>query len=111
MHEMGIVEQVVSIAAERCGGATVTRLVLEIGRLSTVLPDAVRFAFDVATEGTPLAGATLEIVEVAGSARCRACHATTMLDQPYGCCAACGSVDLEQKTGASVRILELEVRD
>jgi hydrogenase nickel incorporation protein HypA/HybF len=43
MHELGIVQQVVQIAAEASGGARVTRIVLEIEKLSAVLPDPVRF--------------------------------------------------------------------
>jgi hydrogenase nickel incorporation protein HypA/HybF len=66
MHELGIVTQVVELAAERAGAARVTRLVLAIGRDSLVLPDAIRFAFELATESTPLEGARLEIREVVG---------------------------------------------
>src|SRR5689334_7256311 len=108
MHELGIVQEVVDIVAERSGSVPVRRLVLEIGKLSTVLPDAVRFCFDVATEGTPLAGATLEIVEVPGKARCRACDGTVELERPVGRC-MCGAFDLEWISGMDVRILEMEV--
>ena len=54
MHELAIVESVIDACAERSGGARVTRVVLEIGKLSCVMPDAVRFCFELATEGTPL---------------------------------------------------------
>ncbi len=66
MHELGIVTQVVEIAAERTHGAKVKRLVLEIGRLSMVVPDSLRFCFDLATADTTLEHALLEIVEVDG---------------------------------------------
>jgi hydrogenase nickel incorporation protein HypA/HybF len=108
MHELGIVQEVVDIVAARSGNAPVRRLVLEIGKLSTVLPDAVRFCFDVATEGTPLAGAMLEIVEVPGKARCRACDGAVVLERPVGRC-TCGAFDLEWLSGMDVRILEMEV--
>jgi hydrogenase nickel incorporation protein HypA/HybF len=39
---------------------------LEIGRLSAVVPDSIRFCFDICAQGTPLEGAELEIVESAG---------------------------------------------
>jgi hydrogenase nickel incorporation protein HypA/HybF len=67
MHELGIVQGVVEAAEERSEGRKILRLVMEIGRGSGVLPDAVRFAWDVATEGTLAEGATLEIVELPGS--------------------------------------------
>lgn len=108
MHELGIVAELVALAAEHVEGARVTRLVLEIGKLSTVLPDAVRFCFDLATEGTPLEGAALEITEVAGTARCGACGGTVLLHAPIGRC-SCGGIELTWLSGTGVRVVELEV--
>jgi hydrogenase nickel incorporation protein HypA/HybF len=73
-----------------------------------VLPDAVRFCFDLCCEGTPLAGAALEIVEPEGRVRCRTCGAETALDQPFGRC-GCGSCDLDWLSGMDLRIREMEV--
>lgn len=111
MHELGIVSELVEIAearAERDGHARVTRLVLEIGKLSTVLPDAVRFAFDVATEGTRLEGANLEIQEVDGKGECRACKTALVLRGPVTRC-TCGAFDVAWHSGTEVRIVEMEV--
>jgi hydrogenase nickel incorporation protein HypA/HybF len=66
MHELGIVEQIVEIVGARTGGVPVKRVVLEVGTLSCVLPDALRFCFDLATEGTVVEGAELSIREAAG---------------------------------------------
>ena len=73
MHELAIAEEVVALVAARTEGARVTRVVLEIGRLCAVLPDAMRFCFDLATEGTAADGAELEILEIPGRGRCRGC--------------------------------------
>lgn len=108
MHEMGIVAEVVDLVSERARGAKVLRVVLEIGKLSAVLPDAVRFCFDVATEGTPLEGAALDIREIDGLARCRACDATLTLERPFGRC-ACGGTDLEWLAGDELKICAMEV--
>ncbi len=56
MHELGIAQEVVALVAEHAQGK-VTRVVLEIGKLSAILPDAVRFCFDLCSEGTVVAGA------------------------------------------------------
>ena len=66
MHELSITRNVVAIVSERAVGQRVTRVRLEIGRLSAVVPDSIRFCFDICAQGTPLAGAELEIVESAG---------------------------------------------
>ncbi len=66
MHELSITRNVVAIVSERAEGQRVTRVRLEIGRLSAVVPDSIRFCFDICAQGTPLAGAELEIIESAG---------------------------------------------
>ena len=66
MHELSITRNVVAIVSERAEGQRVTRVRLEIGRLSAVVPDSIRFCFDICAQGTPLEGAELEIVESAG---------------------------------------------
>jgi hydrogenase nickel incorporation protein HypA/HybF len=108
MHELSVTQEVVDIACERSEGARVRRIVLEIGKLSAVLPDAVRFCFDLCSEGTPAEGAELTIVETPGHARCRACGAEMALDKPFGRC-RCGSSDLDWLTGEELQVKEVEV--
>jgi len=66
VHELSITRNVVAIVTERAQGQRVTRVRLEIGRLSAVVPDSIRFCFDICAQGTPLEGAELEIIESAG---------------------------------------------
>jgi hydrogenase nickel incorporation protein HypA/HybF len=108
MHELGITQEIIEIAAEHSKGARVTRVVLEIGKLSAVLPDAVRFCFDLCSQGTVVEGATLDIIETPGQARCRDCGALVELEKPFGIC-ACGGSDLEWLTGEELKIKEMEV--
>jgi hydrogenase nickel incorporation protein HypA/HybF len=108
MHELGITQEILAVVTEKSRGAKVTRVVLEIGKLTAVLPDAVRFCFEMCSEGTAAEGARLEIIETPGRARCRACAAELTLDQPYGAC-ACGSGDLEWLAGDELKIKEMEV--
>jgi hydrogenase nickel incorporation protein HypA/HybF len=108
MHELAITEEVVALVCARAGAARVTRVVLEIGRLTAVSADAVRFCFDLCAEGTPMEGAELQIVEMPGSAQCRACGAEVVLERPLGWC-ACGSSDLEWRSGEELIIREIAV--
>lgn len=108
MHELGLTREIVSVVAERAGERRVTRVVVEIGKLSAVMPDAVRFCFELCARGTRLEGAALEIVEPAGRARCRACGGTVELELPYGEC-ACGSRDLEWVSGGELRVVAMEL--
>jgi hydrogenase nickel incorporation protein HypA/HybF len=108
MHEIGIAQEIVAIVSERAGGAKVTRVVLEVGKLVAVLPDAVRFCFELCTEGTVLEGADLVILETPGRARCRECGGEVCLEQPF-CRCRCGSTDLEWLSGEELKIKEFEV--
>ena len=109
MHELAVTQEIVAAAARRAAGGRVSRVVVEIGRLSAVLPDAVRFCFDLCAEGTALEGAVLEIERPPGRARCRACAAHVELVRPFGRC-ACGSSDLEWLSGEELNLKKVEVR-
>ena len=52
MHELGITQEIVALVEDHARGRKVARVVVEIARLSSVLPDAVRFCFDLCAEGT-----------------------------------------------------------
>lgn len=108
MHELAITQDIVEAVCARAAGAKVVKVVLEIGKLSMVLPDAIRFCFELCCEDTPLAGAELEIVEPPGRGRCRACRAEVELLRPFGRC-ACGSTDLDWLSGDELRIRAMEV--
>jgi hydrogenase nickel incorporation protein HypA/HybF len=108
VHELAIAEQVIEIAVQGSGGGRIRRIVLEIGQLAAVLPDALRFCFEAASGGTKAQGALLEIVEIPGRARCRACGAELALARPFGRC-SCGGTDLDWLAGEELRVREVEV--
>ena len=108
MHELGIAMEIAELAAERAGGARLRRIVVEVGRLTAVLPDALAFAWEALAEGSELAGCALEIVLVPGRGRCRACGAEQALDAPFGRC-PCGAVDLELIAGEELLLRRLEL--
>ncbi|MEO5763735.1 MAG: hydrogenase maturation nickel metallochaperone HypA [Casimicrobiaceae bacterium] len=108
MHELSITRSIVAICSEQAKGAPVRRVTVEIGKLSAVLPESVRFCFDVCTQGTLLDGATLEIIETAGLGRCKDCGADVALAELVGRC-GCGSRNLALVRGDELSIREMEV--
>ncbi|MDN5856996.1 MAG: hydrogenase maturation nickel metallochaperone HypA [Pseudonocardia sp.] len=108
MHELSITESIVAAVTERMRDAQVRRLRLEIGRLSGVVPDSVRFCFDLVAAGTTLEGAELEIDEPSGRARCRSCALEFDTTEVLPLC-TCGSADVEVLGGSELRIREVEV--
>ena len=108
MHELSITQSIVEIAGEHARDAKVIRVTLEIGKLSLVVPDAIRFCFEICTQGTPLEGAELEIIEIPGRGRCRRCGAEMALADLVDQC-ACGSLDIEPIAGQDLKIKEMEI--
>ena len=83
MHEMSLAEgvlQLVEETARREGAKRVKLVVLEIGRMSSVQPEALSFCFDVVTRNSVLEGAALEIVDVPGAGWCMQCAATVPME-------------------------------
>jgi hydrogenase nickel incorporation protein HypA/HybF len=109
MHEVAITQEIVAIAIRQAEGARVKRVVIEIGRLTAVLPDAVRFCFEACAEGSPVAGAELDIIVVPGRGRCRACGNEQALDQPLGLC-PCGKTEFDWLAGEELRVKSVEVQ-
>jgi hydrogenase nickel incorporation protein HypA/HybF len=108
MHELSVTQSVVEAVMDRTGEQRVVEVRLRVGRLSGVVPDAMRFCFDLVTDGTPLQGARLDIDEPRGSASCRRCGATFVLHDLILLC-PCGSADVDVLTGRELAICSVEV--
>lgn len=108
MHELAITESIVTAVTDRMADTPIRRVRVEVGRLSGVVPDALRFCFELATVGSTLAGAELEIISVPGRGRCRECSAEFDTDEIVTAC-ACGSLDVQVTGGQQLLIREVEV--
>lgn len=112
MHEMSLAESVLEIIEESARAQDfrrVRRVVLEIGELAAVEPEAMRFCFDAVMRGTLAEGAELQIVETPGEGRCEACGAAVAMTERYGLCPDCGSAKLQVTAGERMRVLDLAV--
>src|SRR4051794_30779448 len=103
MHELAITQGVVDAVTARTGDDPVASVRLRVGRLSGVVPDAMRFCFELVTAGTPLEGAALEIEQPEGRGHCRTCGAEFLLPDPVLLC-ACGSADVEVLSGRELAV-------
>ena len=109
MHELAITEGVVEAVTQRLPDAKVTCVRLEIGALAGVVADSVRFCFDLATEGTNLEGATLEITPIPGRCRCLSCGSEFSPEQPPFLLCPCGSAHTDVLAGNELKIASVKV--
>lgn len=108
MHELTITEGIVAAVTDKLPDRKITFVRLEIGALSGVVADSVRFCFDLVTEGTNLEGAVLDITEPPAKCRCGDCGGEFEPEWPIVLC-SCGSADVAVLTGADLRILSVQV--
>jgi hydrogenase nickel incorporation protein HypA/HybF len=108
VHELAITEGVVEAVTGRLPDAKVTCVRLEIGALSGVVADSVRFCFDMVTEGTSLQGARLEITQPAARCHCRVCRKEFEPDGPIALC-PCGSAEITVLAGQELKITSVQV--
>lgn len=112
MHEMSLAQgalQLIEDAAQRDGFQKVVAVWLEIGQLSGVEPEAMRFCFDAVTRGSVAEAARLEIIVTPGQGWCMACAKTVPMHEVFGECPICGGVQLQVSGGTEMRVKELEV--
>ena len=108
MHELSITQSIVDAVCERADGRPVRRLRVRVGALTAVVPESLRFCFELVTEGTVLEGAELEIDRQAGAAHCRECELDFALTDAILLC-PCGSADVSVTSGRQLQILSMEV--
>ena len=112
MHEMSLAEGVLQLVEEtamRENAQRVKLVVLEIGRLSSVEPEALRFCFEAVVDGSIAQGAVLEIVDVPGVGWCMPCGESVAMDEVFGACPKCGSYQLQPTGGTEMRVREIEI--
>ncbi len=112
MHEMSLAENVREIIEKEAnaqGFRQVRTVWMEVGQLSCVEQDAMRFCFDAVMKGSIADGARLEIVEVPGQGTCMGCGGTSPISARYDACPRCGSYAMQVTSGDTMRVKELEV--
>jgi len=113
MHEAslayGILETVHRQSSEK-GFEKILEIRLRIGRGAGVQADSLRFAFDIAKEGTRAAAAKLVIEQVPLGGHCKDCGERFTVDARFLLeCPACGSSALTVTEGFEMNIVDMEV--
>lgn len=112
MHELGIMTGVmdaVDKSAKQAGATSVLKVSLSVGEMAEAIEDALRFAFEVLTEGTVSQGAELEIVMIRPKSRCLECGAEYEHDRFHMLCPECNSFATKLIAGRELQIDSIEV--
>ena len=112
MHELSIAVSIVEALEEelaRQPQGNATKATVRIGALSGVVHQALEFAWDVATEGSRLEGARLEIESVPAVAWCGKCASEQELKELLMRCPTCGQPTPELRSGQELEIVSMEL--
>lgn len=110
MHEMSLAEgvlQIVENTAHAQGLQRVTELRLEIGRLSGVEPEALRFCLDVVLKGSLADTAQVEFIEIPGQGWCMQCELAMPIETLFDPCPHCGGYQIHITGGREMRVKDL----
>lgn len=108
---MSVIEIAIAALPADRADLRVEAIHLEIGRLTAVVPESLRSCFAIASRDTPLAGAALEIEEIAVVVACRACHTESEQQGFPFVCPACHSRGVDLICGRELLVTSIEVAD
>lgn len=113
VHELSIAQAIVDGVQETVDREKATRVLrvrLRIGQLSGVVPDSLRFCYDLVVAGTCMEASLLEIVELPLVIHCTSCRADRVLNciQLFAC-PVCGTPSGDIRQGRELEIESIEI--
>ena len=115
MHELSIAASIVEAVSESASaypGARVKEVRLRVGALASVVEDSLQFCWELATQDTPLASATLVIARLPVIVHCDACGVDAEMDgvQSFRC-PRCGQIAADLRQGRELEIESIELEE
>jgi hydrogenase nickel incorporation protein HypA/HybF len=115
MHEVSIAVAICEEVTQRAAREKAKRIVsvrLRAGELTCIVSEALRFAWDVVTEGTIAGGSRLEIERIPVQIKCRACESVQAPVSPNMLvCTRCGAPAAEIARGRELEVTAMEIVD
>ena len=111
MHELSVSNAILDTALRHSAGRRVTVVEVSAGALRQVVPDSLRFYWDIVTRDTDCEGSRLDLTEVEARVRCDACGEQWTLDVPVFRCGSCGSSQVEVVTGNELCVESIDVEE
>jgi hydrogenase nickel incorporation protein HypA/HybF len=112
MHEVSLMEQALALAedyARQNGAAQIRSLTLTVGEQSGVVPEALRFAFEVVAADTLAQGAELIIRSAPVVCHCQPCDQSFQPQSWVYRCPHCGALSSEVISGKELELTSLEI--
>jgi len=110
MHELSVCFEVIRTLQVFVAENNLTRvegITIEIGELSSMIPNYMQECFPAAVDGTMFENTKLEIEVIPGLGRCNSCSQMYQLLPVNGVCPQCGKKDFDVISGTEFNIKEI----
>ncbi|MDX1741258.1 MAG: hydrogenase maturation nickel metallochaperone HypA [Rhodothermales bacterium] len=114
MHELSIAQSILDALLTEKQARDLDRIdsvMVHVGALSGVLPDALEFSFEAIRIDTELEQCKLQIETIPITVACRTCGQTNTVEDFLFLCPACESVHVDVEAGYELEIAYIEVPD
>ena len=112
MHEMTIAMNIVDIICQKANeedASKVNSIDLEIGELSGVMIDSLKFCFEAACKNTIADNALLKINQIKAIAVCKSCEKEFKMDNDFTPCPTCNDYNFELVKGKEFSIKSFNI--
>jgi hydrogenase nickel incorporation protein HypA/HybF len=112
MHEIGIMECTLEIAitsAKEQNASKIKQIMMNIGKLSGVVPDALEFAFDVLRKETIAQNAILKIKTIPVVCYCNTCQENFSPPEWFFECPHCHQFSNNILQGQKIELISVEI--
>src|SRR5580693_9611973 len=111
MHELSVASAVLNTAVKHADGRRVKHVCVHTGALRQVVPESLRFYWEIVARDTECEGATLELIEVQARLRCRDCDREWTPELPVFRCPGCGGAEVDVAAGEELLVDYIEVEE
>ncbi len=112
MHELAIARSIFEIVEKEAlekGLKSVSFIYLDIGALTAIVPDALKFGFEVTVRDTVLEGAEIVVNHVPLKVQCNICSKSFEPEEIYDLtCPDCRKIDIRVISGEELSITAIE---
>ena len=112
MHEMTIAMNIIDIVCKQANDENahiINSVDLEIGELSGILIDSLKFCFEAACKNTLADGAIINIHTIKAEAFCKSCNKLFRIKSDFSPCPTCDDYNFELRTGKELLIKSFNI--
>jgi hydrogenase nickel incorporation protein HypA/HybF len=112
VHELGITQSILDIAAKHAAKANATRVTdiyIKIGRLSSFIDDSIQFYWDILSQDSICQQAKIHFERIPAKLVCLDCANSYTLDGELEPCPKCKSIRVKVTSGGEFMVDSIEV--